>query len=172
MRRARKLDTCLMSICLRVRHDRCSRVSTFRVGDGHLRSVRGRTFGDCGTNAARAARNECNLSFQFLWHRPSTLRPVIKEIERAGGKAITIQADAADARAGKTAVEKTVASFGRLDVLVNNAGMTIPNTFEETTVEEMVRVLDINVRGVFVATQVERLLPREHLLAQCVSSEK
>src|SRR5580700_5896307 len=78
---------------------------------------------------------------------------VVKEIEGAGGKAIAIQADAADAGAGKAAVEKTVATFGRLDVLVNNAGTAIPKTFEEATLEEMDRVLDINVRGVFVATQ-------------------
>src|SRR5467141_2557426 len=78
---------------------------------------------------------------------------VVKEIERAGGKAIAIQADATDADAGKAAVEKTVTTFGRLDVLVNNAGTAIPKTFEEATLEEMDRVLDINVRGVFVATQ-------------------
>src|SRR6202040_1820589 len=78
---------------------------------------------------------------------------VIKEIERAGGKAIAIQADAADAKAVEGAVEKTFATFGRLDVLVNNAGTAIPKTFEETTLEEMDRVLDVNVRGVLAATQ-------------------
>jgi len=78
---------------------------------------------------------------------------VVKEIERDGGKAIAIQAEATDAKAGKAAVEKTVATFGKLDVLVNNAGTAIPKTFEETTLEEMDRVLDINVRGVFIATQ-------------------
>jgi len=40
-----------------------------------------------------------------------------------------------------------------LDVLVNNAGTAIPKAFVETTLEEMDRVLDINVRGVFAATQ-------------------
>src|SRR6202790_4216414 len=76
---------------------------------------------------------------------------VVKAIERAGGKAIAIQADAADADAGKAAVEQTVSTFGRLDVLVTNAGTAIPKAFVETTLEEMDRVLDINVRGVFVA---------------------
>jgi 3-oxoacyl-[acyl-carrier protein] reductase len=78
---------------------------------------------------------------------------VVKAIERAGGKAIAIQADAIDADAVAAAVEKTVTTFGRLDVLVNNAGTAIPKAFVESTLEEMDRVLDINVRGVFVATQ-------------------
>ena len=77
---------------------------------------------------------------------------VVKDIERAGGKALAIQADATDAKAVTAAVAKTVATFGRLDVLVNNAGTAIPKPFEETTLEEMDRVIDLNLRGVFVAT--------------------
>src|SRR3977135_4745409 len=78
---------------------------------------------------------------------------VVKAIELAGGKAVAIQADAADVEAVKGAVEKTVATFGRLDVLVNNAGTAIPKTFEATTLGEMDRVIDINVRGALAATQ-------------------
>ncbi len=78
---------------------------------------------------------------------------LVKSIEKAGGKAIAIQADAADAEAVKSAVEKTVAAFGGIDVLVNNAGTAIPKSFEDTSLEELDRVIDINVRGVFVATQ-------------------
>src|SRR5271155_4658209 len=78
---------------------------------------------------------------------------VVKAIEQAGGKAIAIQADAGDADAVRGAVEKTVATLGGLDVLVNNAGTAVPKRFEETTLEELDRLIDINIRGVFVATQ-------------------
>ena len=78
---------------------------------------------------------------------------VVKAIEDAGGKAIAIQADAADAEAVKGSVEKTVINFGGIDVLVNNAGTAIPKRFEETTLEELDRLININVRGTMVATQ-------------------
>jgi 3-oxoacyl-[acyl-carrier protein] reductase len=83
----------------------------------------------------------------------SAASDVVKAIELDGGKAIAIQADAADVEAVNGAVEKTVATFGQLDVLVNNAGTAIPKTFEETTREEMNRMIDINVRGTLAATQ-------------------
>ena len=78
---------------------------------------------------------------------------VVKEIEKAGGKAIAIQADAADAGAVKGAVDKTVAAFGGLDVLVNNAGTAIPKPFEESTLEEFDHMINLNFRGVLIATQ-------------------
>ena len=83
----------------------------------------------------------------------SAASAVVKAIERNGGMAVSIQADAANVDAVKAAVEKAVATFGRLDVLVNNAGTAIPKPFEETTQEEMDRVIDINIRGVFATTQ-------------------
>src|ERR1700744_2116533 len=78
---------------------------------------------------------------------------VVKDIESAGGKAIAIQADVADAAAVKAAVDKTVSSFGKLDVLVNNAGTAVPKKFEETTLEELDQVINLNIRSVFVTTQ-------------------
>ena len=83
----------------------------------------------------------------------SAASAVVEAIQRAGGKAVAIQADAGDADAVKGAVEEAVATFGRLDVLVNNAGTAIPKMFEETTLEELDRLIAVNVRGVFVATQ-------------------
>jgi 3-oxoacyl-[acyl-carrier protein] reductase len=78
---------------------------------------------------------------------------VVKAIESGGGKAVAIQADASDPKAINAAVEKTVATLGKLDVLVNNAGMAIPKPFEQTTLEEMDQMIDLNFRGVLVATQ-------------------
>src|ERR1700753_2122049 len=78
---------------------------------------------------------------------------VVKSIEGAGGKAIAIQADATDAAAVGAAIQKTVASLGRLHLRVTNAGTAIPKKFEESTLEELDRVIDLNIRGVFVTTQ-------------------
>jgi 3-oxoacyl-[acyl-carrier protein] reductase len=78
---------------------------------------------------------------------------VVKEIERSGGKAIAIQADAVDVTAIERAVDKVVEKFGRIDVLVNNAGTAIPKPFEETTLAEMDRVFNINIRGALVTTR-------------------
>jgi 3-oxoacyl-[acyl-carrier protein] reductase len=113
------------------------------------------TGGSRGIGAAIAKRLATDGANVAITHTKGAdaAASVVKEIKHAGRKAIAIQADAADAEAVKTAVEKTVATFGRLDVLVNNAGTAIPKTFEETTLEEMDRVIDINVRGTFVATQ-------------------
>ncbi|MGF6600762.1 3-oxoacyl-[acyl-carrier protein] reductase [Paraburkholderia sp. GAS448] len=78
---------------------------------------------------------------------------VVKAIKAAGGEAIAIQVNATYAKAVNVAVEQTVKTFGQLDILVNNAGTAIPKPFEETTLEEMDQMLDLNVRGVFIATQ-------------------
>jgi 3-oxoacyl-[acyl-carrier protein] reductase len=78
---------------------------------------------------------------------------VVKAIEGAGGKAIAIQADSTNPAAVKAGVEKAVAAFGKLDVLVNNAGTAIPKKFEEATLEELDQVININIRGAFIVTQ-------------------
>jgi 3-oxoacyl-[acyl-carrier protein] reductase len=112
------------------------------------------TGGSRGIGAAIAKRLAADGASVVITYAKdaSAASSVVKEIEFGGGKAIAIQADAADAEAVKNAVEEVVATFGRLDVLVNNAGTAIPKPFEETTLEEMDRVLDINIRGVFATT--------------------
>jgi 3-oxoacyl-[acyl-carrier protein] reductase len=102
--------------------------------------------------AKRLAADGASVAFTYAKDADAA-SSVVKAIEQAGGKAIAIQADAADAKAVKAAVEKAVATLGRLDVLVNNAGTAIPKKFEDATLEELDRVIDINLRGTFVATQ-------------------
>src|SRR6266536_3084061 len=129
------------------------------MGNNQERGLAGKvalvTGGSRGIGAAvakRLAADGASVAITYV-KDASAASAVVKAIELDGGKAVAIQADAADVEAVKRAVEKTVATFGRLDVLVNNAGTAIPKTFEETTLEEMERVIDINVRGTFVATQ-------------------
>ena len=78
---------------------------------------------------------------------------VVEAIGNQGGKSVAIQADAADVKAVAGAVEKAVETFGQIDILVNNAGTAIPKRFEETTLAELDRVIDLNLRGTLVATQ-------------------
>jgi 3-oxoacyl-[acyl-carrier protein] reductase len=120
--------------------------------EGKTALITGGSRGIGAAIAKRLAADGANVAITYT-KGADAAASVVNEIEREGRKAIAIQADAADADAVKAAVEKAFATFGRLDVLVNNAGTAIPKPFEEATLEEMDRVLDINVRGVFVATQ-------------------
>jgi len=120
--------------------------------EGKIALVTGGSRGIGAAIAKRLAADGANVAITYT-KGADAAAAVVKEVERAGRKAIAIQADAADAGAVKAAVEKTVATFGGLDVLVNNAGTAIPKPFEEATLEELDRLIDINIRGVFVATQ-------------------
>jgi 3-oxoacyl-[acyl-carrier protein] reductase len=120
--------------------------------EGKIALITGGSRGIGAAIAKRLAADGANVAITYT-KGADAATSVVKEIERAGRKAIAIQADAADAEAVKAAVEKTVATLGRLDVLVNNAGTAIPKKFEETTLEEMDRMIDINLRGTFIATQ-------------------
>src|SRR3989441_5528432 len=120
--------------------------------EGKIALVTGGSRGIGAAIAKRLAADGANVAITYT-KGADAAASVVKEIGRAGGRAIAIQADAADADASTAAVEKTVAAFGRLDVLVNNAGTAIPKRFEETTLEELDRLIDVNVRGTLVATQ-------------------
>jgi 3-oxoacyl-[acyl-carrier protein] reductase len=120
--------------------------------EGKIALITGGSRGIGAAIAKRLAADGANVAITYT-KGADAAASVVKEIERAGGKAIAIQADATDAEASKAAVEKTVASFGRLDVLVNNAGTAIPKRFEDTTLEELDRLIAINFRGTLVVTQ-------------------
>jgi 3-oxoacyl-[acyl-carrier protein] reductase len=113
------------------------------------------TGGSRGIGAAIAKRLAADGASVAITYAKDTnaASAVVKAIEANGSKALAIQADAADPKAINAAVEKIVATLGKLDVLVNNAGTAIPKPFEQTTLEEMDHMINLNFRGVLVATQ-------------------
>ena len=113
--------------------------------------VTGGSRGICAAIAKRLAADGASVAITYT-KGAEAAAAVVKEIQKAGGRAVAIQADAADATAVVAAVNKVVAAFGSLDILVNNAGTAVPKPFEEATIEEIDRMIDINVRGVFIAT--------------------
>jgi 3-oxoacyl-[acyl-carrier protein] reductase len=120
--------------------------------EGKIALITGGSRGIGAAIAKRLAADGANVAITYT-KGADAAKSVVKEIEGAGRKAIAIQADSADTGAVQAAVDKTVATFGRLDILVNNAGTAIPKKFEDATLEELDRVIDLNIRGVFIATQ-------------------
>ena len=125
-----------------------------KILEGKTALITGGSRGIGRAIAKRLAADGANIAITYT-KGADAAASVVKEIERAGRKAIAIQADATDAGAVQAAVEKTVATFDRLDILVNNAGTVVPKKFEETTLEELDHLIDVNIRGTFVATQAE-----------------
>jgi 3-oxoacyl-[acyl-carrier protein] reductase len=84
---------------------------------------------------------------------PGKADEVVRAIETADGKAFAIKADAADPQAVRDSVTQAVKKFGGIDILVNNAGAAIIAPIDKFSLEDFDKIVAINVRGVFVATQ-------------------
>jgi len=113
------------------------------------------TGGSRGIGAAivkRLAREGADVALTYS-SSPDRAKEVAAAAEALGVRALTIQADSADAAAVAGAVEKTVAEFGGIDILVNNAGIAVMGPLEEFKLEDFDRVFAVNVRAVFVASQ-------------------
>lgn len=93
-------------------------------------------------------------SVAFTYARsPDRATETARAAEALGVSALAIEADSADPKVVKDAVAQTVAHFGRLDILVVNAGILIRGTVDTYVLEDFDRMLATNVRGVFVAIQ-------------------
>ncbi len=80
----------------------------------------------------------------------TTLLALEQEIERAGGKALTIVADLLEPESPQQIVAQTLQACKRLDILVNNAGIVLNRSLAETSLEEWDRVMAVNARAPFL----------------------
>lgn len=74
---------------------------------------------------------------------------IVADIRQKGGEAIAIKADVSDARDVMLLFDKAIAHFGRIDVLINNAGVVVYKLIKDTTDDDFDRQFDVNVKGVF-----------------------
>lgn len=85
--------------------------------------------------------------------RPDSAEEMVAEVMANGGQALAIKADSADAEAIQQAVQQLVTHFGRLDVVVVNAGLLRLGQIDSFTVEALDEILSVNIRGVYLAIQ-------------------
>jgi len=78
---------------------------------------------------------------------------VVAEIESAGGKALGVLLDVTSEESVNALVDKTVKTFGSLDILINNAGISQKVTVEDMTLEDMKRVFNVNMFGLFLISK-------------------
>jgi NAD(P)-dependent dehydrogenase (short-subunit alcohol dehydrogenase family) len=112
---------------------------------------------EAGARVVVAARSE-----QENPKLPGTIHSVAERIEKAGGRALPVKCDVANEEDVAAMVERTLATFGRIDVLVNNAGVMWLGKVADTPLKRWELVLRINLTGTFLCTRA--VLP--HLRAQ------
>lgn len=119
---------------------------------GKVALVQGGSRGIGAAIVRRLALQGAHVAFTYV-SSAGPAQALAEEINSAGGKALALRADSADASAVQQAVKNTVETFGRLDILVNNAGVLAVAPVAEFDLSEFDRMLAVNVRSVFVASQ-------------------
>ncbi|MFE2050876.1 3-oxoacyl-ACP reductase family protein [Streptomyces sp. NPDC059459] len=100
----------------------------------------------------RLAADGAAVAFTYVRAKDAA-EALVSDITAAGGKAVAIQADAADRGAVRSAVATAAAELGGLDILVNNAGQGLVAPLAEFTDEAFDQIMALNVTSVFAAVQ-------------------
>lgn len=98
------------------------------------------------------AREGANVTVNYSGSQERA-EQVVQEIEANGGKAIAVQADVTSADSVKALMDQTLETFGSIDLLVNNAGITKDNLLMRMKEDEWDAVIDTNLKGVFLCTK-------------------
>ena len=104
---------------------------------------------------------EAGAAVAVAARRKDRLDDLVRRIEQKGGRAVALEVDVTDRGQAEAAVGQTVAELGRLDTVINNAGVMLLGRIEDAPIEEWDRMVDLNVKGVLYITHAA--LP--HLLA-------
>ena len=134
--------------------------------DGTVALVTGASSG-IGEATARVLAEE-GAAVAVAARRVDRLQELASTIEQKGGRALVIETDVTDEAQARAAVERTVAELGRLDTVINNAGVMLLGPAESAPLEEWERMVSLNVLGVLYTTH--SALP--HLLAAVESSPR
>ncbi len=120
--------------------------------NGKVAFINGGSRGIGAATARRLARDGATVAIGY-GASAAAAEALAAEIEAAGGTALAIRADAADAAALTRAIDTVADRFGRLDILVNNAGVLRLANVAEFTLEDFDATVAVNVRSVFVAAK-------------------
>jgi len=120
--------------------------------DSKVAFVTGGGRGIGGAVAVRLAQQGADVALTFQ-HNQQRAEEVVEQIKAIGRRAAAIQVDSADPAAVVEAVDRVAGEFGRLDVLVNNAGAFLLGPIEDLTLDAFNQTVAVNVRAPFVASQ-------------------
>ncbi len=123
--------------------------------DGRVAFVTGGAQGIGAATARRLAAEGASVAVVDLTR--DRAEPVVDEIAAAGGTALAVGCDVADEAAVNAAVDWTVGAYGRLDVLVNNAGITRDNLLHKMSAGEWDAVLRVNLTGAFLCSRAAQV---------------
>ncbi|WP_030349252.1 SDR family NAD(P)-dependent oxidoreductase [Streptomyces scopuliridis] len=122
------------------------------VLDGKVAFVTGGSRGIGEAVALRLAEDGADVALTYQ-HSAERATEVVDRIKALGRRALAVRADSADAAAVRDAVDQAAAEFGRLDILVNNAGTGAIGPVGDVSLEDVDRVLSVNVRAPFLTSQ-------------------
>ncbi|MET8909419.1 SDR family oxidoreductase [Micromonospora sp. NPDC004551] len=122
------------------------------VLDGKVALVTGGSRGIGAAVALRLAREGADVALTYE-RRADRATELVEQIKAVGRRALAVRADSAEPAAARAAVDRVAGEFGRLDVLVNNAGVFLTGPVTELGPDEVERTIAVNVRAPFVFAQ-------------------
>ncbi|MFD8225850.1 3-oxoacyl-ACP reductase family protein [Streptomyces massasporeus] len=120
--------------------------------NGKVALVTGGSRGIGAATAVRLAREGADVAVGYV-NGKEAAEDVVRAVEALGRRAVALRADTGDATEAAELVDAAAEALGRLDILVNNAGVGVLGPLDTLSLADVDRVLDVNVRGVFLASQ-------------------